>query len=48
LTRWIWNDAYRDPAARAQLAAQAQHWSDEVLAMSGLLDAELGSGELKY
>ncbi|MBI5653934.1 MAG: hypothetical protein HZC40_26320 [Chloroflexi bacterium] len=37
---WSWSDAQNDPAARTQLVAQAQQWSDEVLAMSGLLDAE--------
>lgn len=36
--RWIWNEAQHDPAQRAQLAAQAQAWSDQVLKMSGLLD----------
>ncbi len=42
LTRWyrIWNDAQHDPAQRAQLAAQARAWSDEILKMSGLLDQE--------
>lgn len=40
LTRWhrIWNDAQNDPAKRSELAQQAQHWSDEVLKMSGLLE----------
>ncbi|MEW5720796.1 MAG: hypothetical protein AB1817_19380, partial [Chloroflexota bacterium] len=37
---WIWNDAQHDPAQRAQLAAQARAWSDEILKMSGLLDQE--------
>ena len=37
---WIWNDAQHDPAACARLAEQAQQWSNEVLAMSGLLNAE--------
>ncbi len=39
LTRWQvnWHTAQHDPAARAQLAAQAQIWSDEILKMSGLL-----------
>lgn len=37
---WIWDQAQHDPAARAQLAEQAQQWSDEVLAMSGLLNTE--------
>jgi len=42
LTRWyrIWNDAQHDSAQRAQLAAQARAWSDEILRMSGLLDQE--------
>ncbi|MCI0476028.1 MAG: hypothetical protein L0Y55_07255 [Anaerolineales bacterium] len=42
LTRWyrIWGDAQNDPAQRAQLAAQARAWSDEILQMSGLLDQE--------
>jgi hypothetical protein len=37
---WIWDQARNDPAARAKLADQAQAWSDEVLAMSGLLNEE--------
>ena len=39
LTRWqvSWHTAQHDPTARAQLAAQAQIWSDEILKMSGLL-----------
>jgi hypothetical protein len=38
--RWIWDQAQNDPAQRARLAEQAQAWSDEVLAMSGLLNEE--------
>jgi spore cortex formation protein SpoVR/YcgB (stage V sporulation) len=40
LTRWrhIWAHAQGDPDARERLAKQARAWSDEVLAMSGLLD----------
>lgn len=40
LTHWYWNwhEAQNDPAARQKLAEQARAWSDEVLAMSGLLD----------
>ena len=37
---WIWDKAQNDPTARAKLAEQAQAWSDEVLAMSGLLEQE--------
>ena len=42
LTRWywIWNKAQNDPVQRAQLAEQAQAWSDQVLEMSGLLNEE--------
>lgn len=42
LTYWrsIWDQAQHDPTACAQLAEQAQQWSDEVLAMSGLLNTE--------
>ena len=42
LVRWYrnWNEAQNDPALRAQLAEQAQAWSDLVLEMSGLLDQE--------
>lgn len=38
--RWTWGEAQRDPAQRAKLAEQARAWSDEVLAMSGLLEQE--------
>ena len=38
--RWIWNQACNDPNQRAKLCEQAQQWSDEVLAMSGLLKQE--------
>ena len=37
---WIWPQAQGDPTKRQQLAEQAQAWSDEILAMSGLLEAE--------
>ena len=42
LVRWYrnWGEAQHDPAQRAQLAEQAQAWSDQVLKMSGLLDQE--------
>jgi hypothetical protein len=36
--RWMWAEAQNDPEARRQLAEQAQAWSDEILAMSGLLN----------
>ncbi len=35
--RWRWAEAQNDPEARRELAEQAQAWSDEILAMSGLL-----------
>jgi hypothetical protein len=38
--RWTWSEAQRDPVQRAKLAEQARAWSDEVLAMSGLLEQE--------
>ena len=40
LTRWYrnWARARNDPGARRKLAEQAQVWSDQVLAMSGLLN----------
>ncbi len=38
--RWTWSEAQRDPTQRAKLAEQARAWSDEVLAMSGLLEQE--------
>ena len=37
---WIWDQAQNDPTQRARLAEQAQVWSDLVLKMSGLLNAE--------
>lgn len=37
---WGWNEAQNDPAQRAQLAEQAQAWSDQVLEMSGLLNEQ--------
>jgi len=42
LTHWYWNwhEAQNDPVEREKLAAQARAWSDEVLAMSGLLEQE--------
>lgn len=42
LAHWYlnWDEAQHDPAQRAQLAEQAQAWSDQVLKMSGLLDQE--------
>ncbi len=40
LTHWrhIWAQAQKDPDERESLAKKARAWSDEVLAMSGLLD----------
>ena len=40
LTHWrrIWAQAQKNPLGREELAKQAQASSDEVLAMSGLLD----------
>lgn len=40
LTRWYWSwsNTQNNPVARAELAAQAQQWSDQVLEMSGLLN----------
>ncbi len=42
LTHWrrVWNVAQHDPASRARFVEQARAWSDEILAMSGLLDQE--------
>lgn len=42
LTYWQfrWNQIVYDPVERRRLAIQAQAWSDEILAMSGLLDSE--------
>jgi len=42
LTHWfrVWNRAQDDPAQREKLSEQAQTWSDEVLAMSGLLEQQ--------
>ena len=42
LTRWhrVWNEAQHDPALCARLSEQARAWSDEILAMSGLVDQE--------
>jgi hypothetical protein len=42
LTRWyrVWNEAQHNSAQRAKLSEQARAWSDEVLAMSGLLEQE--------
>jgi hypothetical protein len=42
LTHWylIWNQAQAVPAQREKFSEQAQTWSDEVLAMSGLLEKE--------
>jgi hypothetical protein len=42
LTHWrrVWNVAQHDPASRARFAEQARAWSDEILAMSGLLNQE--------
>lgn len=42
LTHWhfVWPQVRNDPTARKKLAEQAQAWSDEVLAMSGLLEQE--------
>jgi hypothetical protein len=42
LTHWYrtWHEAQNDPAQRAKLSEQARVWSDEVLAMSGLLNEE--------
>ena len=37
---WTWHQAKDEPAERKKLAEQAQAWSDEILAMSGLLEAE--------
>ncbi len=37
---WIWNQAQTHPDQRQKLREQAQHWSDEVLKMSGLLEQE--------
>jgi hypothetical protein len=40
LARWQlnWSRIWADPTQRAMVASQAQEWSDQVLAMSGLLD----------
>ena len=40
LARWQlnWSRIWADPTQRAMVASQAQKWSDQVLAMSGLLD----------
>lgn len=40
LAHWrrIWPDVQNDPAELAELAKQAQAWSDRVLVLSGLLD----------
>jgi hypothetical protein len=35
-----WHPAQADPPERKKLAEQTQVWSDEILAMSGLLEAE--------
>ncbi len=42
LTDWYhrWNQIVNDLVERKKLAVQAQHWSDEVLKMSGLLEQE--------
>jgi len=42
LARWYWNwdKIQNDLAKRQELAKQAQEWSDQVLAMSGLLEQE--------
>jgi hypothetical protein len=42
LTHWYWNwdKVQHDLIKRQELAAQAQVWSDQVLAMSGLLEQE--------
>jgi hypothetical protein len=37
---WIWHEKHNDPAMRTKLADQVQTWSDEVLAMSGLIELE--------
>ncbi len=34
----VWPEAQNDATLRVRLAAQAQAWSDETLAMSGLLE----------
>jgi hypothetical protein len=40
LTHWrrIWAEAQQHPLEREELAKQAKAWSDQVLAMSGLID----------
>ncbi len=42
LTHWwfIWPEAQHHPEQRRRLAEQAQAWSDQVLAMSGLLEQD--------
>ncbi len=42
LTHWrfAWDQVQNDPEQRHRLAEQAQAWSDQVLAMSGLLDED--------
>ncbi len=42
LTHWYWSwyEAQNDPTEREKLSEQAHTWSDEVLAMSGLLEQE--------